>query len=57
MSNIETIDKYLKGERPIIQVGYDGKKEQVTRKVGEMWKDGMSRGAHEVQCVGQKDVL
>lgn len=39
MSNIETIDKYLKGERPIIQVGYDGKKEQVVRKVGEMWKD------------------
>jgi hypothetical protein len=38
--NIEIVQDYLKGERPIIQVGYTGDMDKyIIRKVGERWTD------------------
>ncbi len=37
--NLEIIQDYLNGERPITIVGYTGEEKYIVRKVGEKWKD------------------
>lgn len=42
--NIEIVQDYLKGERPIIQVGYTGDMDKyIIRKVGERWTDASGK--------------
>jgi hypothetical protein len=42
-SNLDMVQSYLKGERPIVQTGYTATEDLTEKKIGEIWTDSQGK--------------